>query len=227
MGKQLLSKTQLRDMLGRKLRLLRKDCVAYDQGDDDQVEAMAVILRTLWSAGQGNCLIERLAATKKCLDGTFQCPPNVVQSGEEPVLERRAYVLSENRDYAPCFFNQSPASQLPVDEWWEQEVVRDDRSKSLSRRDVVLLVADKEGAHVDDELSKPEFRLRYESGAGLSRGEPISEGKFHLRHMTPIPAIIRQIAFETLQTLDPHPEDDGSAHYISPIAFASFTITPA
>lgn len=104
---------------------------------------------------------------------------------------------AETTYYAPlddCITHQ----WLAFDAWWNQVVFVDDRRETLSRRDLILALANQDGgAHVDPGLSEKYARLSRHNSLGwvLAPGD------------RPIPnaerAAIRQISHEVLWTLDP------------------------
>jgi hypothetical protein len=87
--------------------------------------------------------------------------------------------------------------QVPFTQWWEEEVFQHPDGSGLSRKELVLNAADTDGgAHVDPQLNETYARFSRENAMGLcadAAGKPIHGAT---------QAAIRQIAHETLRTLD-------------------------
>ncbi len=225
MAKALLSHSQLVEKLGRKLRLLDGACIRFDLGNDDEVEQMGIILRALWHKGSSPSLMERLKFDSTLLDATFECPPERIWShGEvEGAGQRRAFWFGGNRTFAPAFLVKEDCDgrQVSFEEWWAGEVARDASGQSFSRKDIVLLVANKEAAHVDGELTVNQYDLRFNAIMPLVALE--EDGS--VKKASPVPFVIRHIAFEVLHSLVENYDYDGSRHYQYGIAFASLRLS--
>jgi hypothetical protein len=89
---------------------------------------------------------------------------------------------------------------LPFQEWWNEIVFVDDQKQKMSRRDLVLALANQDGgAHVDPKLNETYARLSRHNSMGWTNSDGTTA--------TAIPsaerAAMRQIAHELLATLDP------------------------
>lgn len=86
----------------------------------------------------------------------------------------------------------------PFEDWWSEPVFVDKEKRVLSRRNLILSVADQDGgAHVDPTLSETYARLSRHNSMGWTQmpgGAPIPHAE---------KAAIRQIAHEVLRTLIP------------------------
>ena len=87
--------------------------------------------------------------------------------------------------------------------WWKRPVAKDSSGRFWSREDLVLAVANKDGgAHVDQELP--------EDYSALTRGNSFG-ATAHLGSAVtkpapdPVPACVRQIAYETVESLERWP----------------------
>jgi hypothetical protein len=93
-----------------------------------------------------------------------------------------------------------PTVQKPFAVWWSQVVFVDDRRAAFSRKDIVLSVAETDGgAHVDPGIPEAYHRLSRENSIAWMVGSPT--GKRAAQN--PVPAVIRQITFEVLRSLEP------------------------
>lgn len=105
-----------------------------------------------------------------------------------------------NEKYFPM---PSSKTSIPFLEWWEIEVIFSSPSSSLTRKELVLAVANKDGgAHFDSKVQKKydDFRHSWSGGStlvGIKSG--IKRGYDNI----PIYPAIRQIGHELLCTLKP------------------------
>ena len=98
-----------------------------------------------------------------------------------------------------------PASKttIPFNEWWETEVIFSSATSSLTRKELVLAVANKDGgAHFDSKVQKKydDFRHSWSGGSTLTG---IKSGIKRGYDNIPIYPAIRQIGHELLCTLKP------------------------
>ena len=92
-----------------------------------------------------------------------------------------------------------PPKLVPFADWWNEPVLKDGKSRLLSRRELVANVADTDGgAHVDPELDEAYMELSRNNSLGwVFQGDDATEplkGRPEL-------ACMRQIAHEVLLTL--------------------------
>lgn len=112
---------------------------------------------------------------------------------------------------------------MPFADWWNAPASRDLKGRVLSRAEIVLAVANKDGgAHVDPELDEPYAELSRSNALGFYGGtaeklEPLSE---------PERVIVRQIAHELLKTLKPSYEKKPNAEGVAIIGSVSAKFTP-
>ena len=98
---------------------------------------------------------------------------------------------------------QSPeeSNELDFSEWWEKEEVFKTKEHSLTRKDIVLSVANKDGgAHFDSEVDEKYNAFRH-SWSGGSTLVGINSGIRRGYDNIPIYPAIRQIAHELLSTI--------------------------
>ena len=90
--------------------------------------------------------------------------------------------------------------ELPFEEWWGEVVLMDDRRATMSRRDLVLSVADQDGgAHVDPALNETYARLTRQNSLGWT----VTDGKTTRPVRKVERAALRQIAHEVFKGLIP------------------------
>jgi hypothetical protein len=104
-------------------------------------------------------------------------------------------------DYIPLL-DRGPFPTVPrsFGAWWSQAVFVDNRRDKFSRKDIVLSVADTDGgAHVDPGIPDGYHRLSRENSIAWMIGSPGGVRP----SQNPVPAAIRQIAFEALLSFEP------------------------
>ena len=91
-----------------------------------------------------------------------------------------------------------PARWLPFEKWWNNNVIKDNKGRFFSRKQLILHVADTDGgAHVDPELDEQYMDFSRKN----SLGWVIGDGNIEKPFPPPTMACIRQIAHEVLETL--------------------------
>lgn len=94
----------------------------------------------------------------------------------------------------------APPSWVDFDTWWDRVIFVDNQRKQTTRKELVLAVANTDGgAHVDPQLDAKYANLSRENSLGWEFIGP--KGKAPLTR--PELAAVRQIAHETLKSLNP------------------------
>lgn len=92
-----------------------------------------------------------------------------------------------------------PGGRIRFAEWWDAIVVKDTAGREYTRRKLVLAVANQEGgAHVDPRTKADIQALAHENSMGWTGGPG---GRPSVPAGSPIPATIRQIAWEFHSTI--------------------------
>jgi hypothetical protein len=95
--------------------------------------------------------------------------------------------------------DDAPLASLPLSEWWKAPVFWHPNGLTLSRKELVLSVANKDGgAHVDPELGQAYAHFSREDGIGM-RADMASRQLI----LGATDVAVRQIAHETLRSLEP------------------------
>ena len=105
--------------------------------------------------------------------------------------------------YGPNFFDGTRYSQMPFSQWWNRVIYRHN-DITMTRKKLILAVANKDGgAHVDDYLDR-QYHLMKEYGSNMTMTAETNLGhlEFHFTRGI-IEAFIRQISFEVTETLKP------------------------
>ncbi len=121
------------------------------------------------------------------------------------LLSHHGLVAIHVTDRGACYvamLDNSPLGAgraVSFEQWWNKVVVVDSEKNELTRRDLVLAVANRDGgAHVDPELTAAYAKLSRYNSLGWAFTGP--EGSVPLDN--PVPASIRQIAHEVIKTLN-------------------------
>lgn len=196
------TKSELWSDLAEQIELLCAYCEAFDQGKWSMAKPISVSLQLLLAGDTGRslALLHQLAirhvrfvdtAPKFADQATFaKCQLAGIHISS--AVQKAAYVPLLSAVPHPIL-------KTHFSEWWTRSVVRDTKSRSFSRLELVREVRNTDGGgHLDPELKKPyaDFRSGEFMGWRLKRGNSLMPiGHPHL-------ACMRQIAHETLLTLE-------------------------
>lgn len=182
--------------LRKQLRFLERSCASYDAGYMDEAVRVATVIRVL---------IHNTKASTSLLTHLNATTINLLSTTPEPSLQTTFFVgLGMMRiggagsKYFPQLGDGPPVSQfIPVSNWWDQ-VVMVLNGHRISRRQIVLTAANKDGgAHVDAMLSA-EYEALAKAGAIGSfvyqtQGKRV-EAPIHDAHLVSL----RQLGYELL-----------------------------
>ncbi len=193
-------RSELEESLEEQLRFIEKSAQLYDVGNHAEAKRIATALRILFhNKGRSKSLLVQLGFD--CLqyqDSAGDMPPGNMLT-ECPLL---LMSVGGSKDYEPMLDNGPPFPPTPrtMSAWWNQTVFIDDQRRTFSRKDIVLSVADQDGgAHVDPELNEGYHRLSRENSLAWTVESP--SGRRAAQN--PIPAALRQLAYEVLKSLAP------------------------
>ncbi len=189
-----------REHLRRQVGFLERSCASYDASHVDEAIRMAVVLRVLFHDTRDSIsLLAHLNARSiTIIDTRMALWPNAVQYQGMGTHMFHA----DGATLVPHLGNIPPPAAFPVDEWWLQPVVVLDGSTRMSRRDIVLTAADKDGgAHVDEKLTPEYERLATDGAFGRYYGT-IGGTRFDQPVVDVHLVCIRQMAYEVLHSPD-------------------------
>jgi hypothetical protein len=184
------------------LRFLRKSAESFDNGDTDEATRIAILLATiLHTKGRQVSLIDHLGIKPKFHDSTFK--PNDLHD-DSIVFPPAPLTIGAIGFPKPCYpildYFENTATWEHFEIWWNAIVLTDIEGNKLSRKEIVLSIRDKEGAHIDAELGE-EF-------AAMQKRNSIQQryltGNEEWVEITNIPYItVRQIGHEVLRSFFP------------------------
>lgn len=219
------SPADLERALDEQLDLLWRNTRDYDRGANVVSLQIAIILRVLLhDTGRSSSLLSQLDQKSKMFVSTARLP---LATGENCFSDGHWGLIWVNFNdraihYVPAL-DLSPCHTMTFQNWWDEPVFSRYESYTVTRKDLVLAVADTEGAHVDPNLDK--------WYADLSRGDPFNnrfyfcsgateppmqlhESDMLQKPLHPERAAIRQIAHELFKTLWPG--------FVEPITYRGF-----
>jgi hypothetical protein len=194
---------QIRAAIARHFRLLSKSAQAYDEGDNDQVVAMAGLLRGLLQ----DRLIDHVTSLDQLqfADTADRLPDGaitgygygitrvlLVDLGEEHEGEHRII----GRIVAPLggAYKEEPVPTAPFSTWWtEDQVVYPTSLEFLTRKYVVYEMANTDALHIDTEMDADYDALTRDTHGLEVNGSPITGDLAS--------AAVRQITWETQYTM--------------------------
>jgi hypothetical protein len=149
--------------LRRQLGFLERSCASYDAGYKDEAIRIATIIRVL---------IHNTRASTSLLKHLNETTINLLSTTTEPSPQTISFIglgimriTGGKSDYVPKLGDgPSINASVPVIKWWDQ-IVMVLNGQRISRKDIVLAAANKDGgAHVDAELSA-EYKALAKDGA--------------------------------------------------------------
>lgn len=201
-----MSRQRFEEQLRRQLRFLERSSAAYDGGFQEEAIRIATCIRVLiHHTSRSTSLLNHLGATGIRLLSTCMDIRRMLD-GSDPfyagarMQHFNGMALFGEGGYRAKLSNGPVYGCLTVDDWWGQTVYVLDPNNHLSRRDIVLGAANRDGgAHVDERLT-PDYELLITPGSlgvlvsqnqGRRTEQPISDGHF---------VALRQMAYELLNS---------------------------
>lgn len=193
MGNQ---RSDLEELLQEQIGFLERSCVAFEDGYIDEAKRIAVIVRVLLhDTAISHSLFMQLTYKDYMLIDT--CPS--LEVGIPGKIFQAGLAIPSLKGYVPRHKVSSTANPvwLGFDNWWNNPVIKT-KDRTYSRRELVLILANKEGgAHVNPTLTAHFEKLKHEgSGMSISRDGEDPKPMTKEEH-----ACLRQIAYELLESL--------------------------
>jgi hypothetical protein len=205
-----LSEQDLHDHLDDNVQFLKKSCESFDSGFHAEAKRLAVIIRVLvHDTSNSTSLLKQLDYKDNMGFYNTASKYNPDNLAEHVGLTCYKFQSKGSRHFAPLDMTKEMPSRLNnyvnFNEWWKSIVIKDGEGVKYSREDLVKILANKEGAHVDPKISKDFMELRKDvEGSRLgwvqiqntNTGDlksGISEVDFHS---------VRQIAYELIKSIE-------------------------
>lgn len=184
--------------LRRQLGFLERSCASYDAGQIDEAIRIATIIRVL---------IHNTKTSTSLLAHLDALTINLLSTTTEPAPQAHYFVglgmmqiVGGRAEYVPQLGDGPPINQfIPVSQWWDH-VVMVLNCQRMSRKDIVLAAANKDGgAHVDAKLSAEYEALAKDGAVGAfvyqTQGERV-EAPIQDAHLISL----RQLGYEVLHS---------------------------
>lgn len=194
----LQSESELEKHLEEHLGFLRTSAELFDKGNKTEAKRLAVSVRVLvHDTKQSRSLLGQLSKKDRDFLDTAQPRTKTVVTSYTGLVGTS--FMGGPSEYVPHLATHKGV-MLPFAQWWDAPVIADFEQREISRRGLILAVANQDGgAHVDPELN--------EIYAGVSRANAMGRVRLRDTGWEAVPdlaqATVRQIAHEVLVTLDP------------------------
>lgn len=192
--------------LRKQVDFLRRSCEAFDQGYLDEAIRVAVVLRVLFHSTQKQTsVLRRLGAEGIRLLTTSDKYDPGPEPGRQKVqllflgLAPLSVDSSEVR-YKPWLGESDRREHLPFSDWYDEIVYSTLSAGPISRRGIIVGVADKEGAHIDHRIDDTFKSLAITPDLRVSVGVNgrVFEGEMRNYHY----CALRQMGYEVLSSED-------------------------
>jgi hypothetical protein len=200
--------------LVEQVQFLRTSAVRFDEGDDAEAKRLALVVRTLChETSSSHSLLGQLNLldTLEFVDTATPAPPDLEpESGVDDSVETFTVTMFASplapmgggpRGYTPLLDTFSARRGRPFSEWWGA-VVLEDPGHRMTRRDVVLALANQDGgAHIDPVLGDTAYAAMSRDASLGTIGYRTVDGREHAIDVNPVLMVMRQIALEINETL--------------------------
>jgi hypothetical protein len=207
------TKDELNSHLREQIEFLKRSLQAYDEGCISEAKRLAVRLRVLLHDTKKSPSLLTLLKKKDILfyDTSLDYDPNNLPSTRGPIMMKFTITKTgqKSAEYAPPLDDGPPIryrkEKISFEKWWDKNVFVDIKGNKLTRRNLILAVANKDGgAHVDHELDKGYADMTRFNSLGFVFVQDGNKRNFASHPELPG---VRQISHEVLKSLkDEFPE---------------------
>lgn len=199
MSRRKQSVAELEGHLSDQLGFLKASADAYDEGFDAEAKRLAVSVRVLLhDTDKSHSLLGQLDRLGQAFVST-----NIPHDHRNVSTHAGLVMIAakgKSSKYAAHLDGGPYRRRLAFADWWNETVVVDDRKEPMTRRDVVLALANQDGgAHVDPKLNETYAHLTRENSLGWTYSDGNATGPILQIEL----ATMRQVAHEVLATLMP------------------------
>ncbi len=194
----------LQNDLKEQLELLDNSIKSYDEGSYAEAKNMAARLRLLLHDTRNS---KSLLGSMNLLETTDFLDTYIVKNPISiPMSHYGLTIIDPSFKHPIPLLDEDPShdgiKKANFNDWWNAVVINDSSGQGLTRKDLVLNVADQDGgAHIDTELTDEVYlNMKYFNSLGLMFGNNTTEKAYFV---DVIAGSIRQIAHEVRKTLEP------------------------
>jgi len=189
--------------LKEQIQFLTVSAESYDKGNEWEAKRLAVAIRTLLhDTAKSKSLLAQINGKSTLFYNTANdCNPDKYF----PPLMGLTMIKGESNSIRLCaplstyISRWKDKDKIPFSEWWNQIVIYDTDKNTLTRKDLILKVANTDGgAHIDPELDADYAALTRLKSLGITR---ISIGLPQDVGLEVTLASIRQITYEVILSL--------------------------
>jgi hypothetical protein len=194
---------EILNALSDRFDLLVSACAMFDAQHFVQAKRLAVDLRVLLHHTKASTSILGQLESKDAMLFEDSCGPlSPKLIGSSGALCMPSMSTGWNDSWIPIYerrYLTGPLEPKQFEPWWTAPLLRDNRQRTYSRKQMVLGIANQDGgAHVDPELDEDYAELSRNNSAGHEtstspHGPWIAAG-------SPVPASVRQIAHEVVRS---------------------------
>jgi hypothetical protein len=187
----------LKQHLEEHIGFLKTSAELYDEGKVAEAKRLAVSIRVLVHDTQASrSLLGQLGMKGRQFVDTASDRPRTVTTSYAGLV---GMLLTPGPPEYVAHFDTGSHRLVPFDQWWDAPVIIDFKQREISRKRLILAVANQDGgAHVDPELD--------DIYADISRSNSMSRMYSSGGSWQPIVGVehasVRQVAHEVLRTLD-------------------------
>lgn len=183
------------------LRFLEDSCDSYDKGFDGEAKRLAATIRTLvHDTPKSTSLLMHLKMKGgQFLDTAHENWPDNTMTYSGLVAMNIDSGSGKGPKYIPII-DSGKGVLVDFEAWWNRVIFIDQEKKTLTRKELVLAIANKDGgAHIDEVLDEKYGNLSRRNSLGWTASQGGETGPLR----APEKASVRQIAHELLKTLKP------------------------
>ena len=198
----LQTEEEFKKHLSEQIEFLQRSSNAYDQGYSSEAKRLAVVIRVLLHDTSSSTSLLSLLGKKDIMiyDTSFDINPANLMTTSGLVMMRLG---SSGAEYIPHLDDGPPPiylkGKVPFIQWWDKIVIVDSNRLTMSRKELVLSLSNKDGgAHIDPKLNGAYAQLSRNNSLGWQFTD--QEGNSSTIDGAEL-ASIRQISYELLNAL--------------------------
>lgn len=158
MGVYAMSET-LKAQLCRQLEFIKLSCKNFDEGHLAEAVRIATAIRVLiHQTTRSESLLKQLGVRETI--GLMTSVDTTPITSAVTIWDGLSVLPPMPQSAFPAFLRSMKLTKIPLPDWWQQIVMAENRLR-VTRRQIVLMAANKDGgAHVDEDLNDTEQLLK-------------------------------------------------------------------
>lgn len=193
------SPTELAEHLREQVGFLRTSGAAFDAGQHAEAKRLATTIRILVHDTQMSTSLLNQLGVKDELRFVDTSHPPFPPGAIVAHFGLAVGQIGPGPNYDAIFEERGRREPKPFTEWWTALILRDQLGNEFARREMVLGLAHMDGgAHIDPELDEAYAALSRDNSLGVT----FYQGDAKVPDSSPVPANVRQIAYELQRTIE-------------------------